>query len=91
MANHFTEKLIEREGGKIRFIKTTEKGRACWCYLQVDPLKFSAYKRALQQEVMNIRDYGEILQGDWGEFPPPEVIAYMQEIYHFETPHAQNH
>ena len=88
MVFSLTQKLIEREGGQIRFIKTKEKGQNCWCYLQVDPLKFSAYKQALRQKTMNICDYGEILQGDWGEFPPSEVIAYMQETYDFETPKA---
>lgn len=87
MALSFTNKLIEKEGGDIRFILTTENDKPCWCYLKVEPSKFADYKRALKHKTMDIREYGEILYGGWGDYPPEDVVLFMEYIYGYETLH----
>lgn len=82
----FALKLINQEGGEIRFIKSKENGKPCWCYLRIEPAKWQAYKQALRQKFMNIRDYGEVLKTGWGEHPPAGVITYIHEEFGFETP-----
>ena len=82
----FTSRLVNQEGGLIRFITTREKDIACWCYLKIDPHKFPDYKKALRQEVMNIREFGQVLRTGWGKYPPQEVIDFMKDTYGFDTP-----
>lgn len=82
----FVSRFMDRKGGSIRFIKSTENGRAFWCYLHVDPHKWQDYECALRQSVMNIRDYGVMLKSGWGEYPPPGIIAHMRETFGVETP-----
>lgn len=82
----FTQKVLQERGGGIRFIQAEENGALCWFYLRVDPDKLEAYKVALPSGEFDIADFGQILESDWGEYPPPSVIDFMQKEYGYETP-----
>ena len=82
----FMLKIVQERGGGIRFIRALEKNIPCWFYLRVVDDKVSAYREKLKTGKMDIRDYGEILESDWGDYPPQDVIAFMKKEYNFDTP-----
>lgn len=85
MASH-TQKILQERGGAIRFIRAEEGGAICWFYLKLNPEKLTEYEQKLRQPDMNIRDYGAILESDWGDWPSDDVIQFMLDEYGFETP-----
>lgn len=79
--------IINQRGGEIRFIRAQEQGVPCWFYLRLEPARWSEYQQKLAAGGnMDIRDYGTILQSDWGGYPTADVIAFMRERYGYETP-----
>lgn len=86
MAATYMQKVLQERGGEIRFIRAEENGGQCWFYLRLTPEKLKDYETALQQGDMNIRDYGKILESDWGDYPPEDVVRFMKDEYDFVTP-----
>lgn len=84
--SRFAQKVLQERGGGIRFIQAEENGMPCWFYLRVDSNKIGAYKEALPSGEFNIVDFGEILESDWGNYPPKSVIDFIRSEYGFETP-----
>jgi hypothetical protein len=82
----FMQRVVQERGGAIRFLRAEEDGAMCWFYLRLTPEKLAEYERALKTNAMNIRDYGTILESDWGDYPPPEVVQFMRTQHGFETP-----
>lgn len=85
----FVVKVIQERGGGIRLIQATENDLACWFYVRIDEDKLSDYKEGFELEEMNVADYGEILESDWGDYPPRDVVHFMKEEYDFDTPKKQ--
>lgn len=82
----FMQKIVQERGGAIRFIRAEENGAMCWFYLRINPDKLTEYEQALKSGNMNIRDYGVILESDWGVYPPEDVVRFMRDEHEFETP-----
>lgn len=86
VAAAFMQKIVQERGGAIRFIRAEENGTMCWFYLKLTPEKLAEYEQALKTGNMNIRDYGNILESDWGIYPPRDVVQFMLDEYDFKTP-----
>lgn len=84
----FMQRIVQERGGAIRFIRAEENGMPCWFYLRIDPAKLPEYEAALKTGIMDIRDYGQILESDWGAQPPADVLRFMKDTYGFDTPKA---
>jgi hypothetical protein len=82
----FMLKVVDERGGAIRFIRAVEDGNPCWFYLRLDPVKAKEYQQKIQQGNLDIRDYGRILESDWGDYPTEDVVLFMKEEYGFVTP-----
>ena len=72
--------------GEICLLTATDSGRACWLYVRVASDKHQEFQKQIQLGKMYISDYVEIIESDWGDYPPPEMIRYISQEYHFETP-----
>lgn len=79
-------KIRQERGEDIRFIRAYEKDGACWFYLKLDPDRRAEYELKIKTGNLNIRDYGKILESDWGDYPPREVVRFMKDTYNFDTP-----
>lgn len=86
----FIKKMIAKAGGEIRFIKATEQGKPCWFYVRLTPEKYQEYVKSLKTGKMDIVEYGEILESDWGDYPSEDVIRFMKQEYNYETPAAES-
>lgn len=84
----FLQKIVQERGGAIRFIRAEENGTPCWFYLRLTPEKLAEYEAGLKAGDMNIRDFGKILESDWGDYPPEDVVRFMRDEYEFDTPPA---
>lgn len=86
----FVLKIIAQDGGAVRYLTATEAGQACWFYLRISEQHYSEYQQKLKQKAMNIRDYGEIVESGWGEYPPEDVIDRMKKQFGVITPPRAN-
>lgn len=82
----FMQKIVQERGGAIRFIRAEENGMACWFYLRIDAARLPEYEAALKTGEMDIRDFGQILESDWGAYPPTDVVRFMKDSHGFDTP-----
>ena len=78
--NHML-KILDERGSSVRFIRAIEQNMPCWFYLKINPVKLPEYERKMKEGAMNISDYGQILDSDWGVHPPADVASYMREKY----------
>lgn len=84
----YMQKILQERGGAIRFIRAEENGGQCWFYLKLDPEKLREYEQCLKDGNMNIRDFGTIIESDWGSYPPADVLRFMRDEHGFDTPPA---
>ena len=82
----FMLKVIDERGGAIRFIRAIEDDCECWFYLRLNPEKLVEYQQKIKAGDLDIRDYGTILESDWGHYPTHDVIKFMKSEYGFVTP-----
>ena len=68
----FVKQMMHKDGGMVRLITATERGKPCWFLLELDAEHYSDYKAKMKRGDLNIADYGAIKQSGWGE--PPEEI-----------------
>ncbi|MBY0406276.1 MAG: hypothetical protein K2Q01_01170 [Rickettsiales bacterium] len=52
----------------------------------VDKAKIEAFSAIKKDDSVNIDAYGKVLASGYGQKPPPEIIAEMQERYGFTFP-----
>lgn len=82
----FAGKVIQQQGGGIRFVRATEQEKSCWFYVRIDDDKIGSYKRALKSDPLNLADYGAILKSGWGEMPSRNTQRYIHKRYGYITP-----
>ena len=82
----YMHKITQERGGDIRFIRAEENQKPCWFYLKLSPEKRIEYEQIIKTGNLNIRDYGQVLESDWGYYPPQDVISFIRETYDFSTP-----
>lgn len=77
----FAEKIVENEGGLVRYIEAVEQGERCWYFLKLFPTKYSEYKRKKRDGRMMMKEYGEILLCGWGDHAPDVAKHIMHKRY----------
>ena len=82
----YMQKILQERGDAIRFIRAVEEDKPCWFYLRIHPEKLMEYEQKLKTGNLNVRDYGQILESDWGNYPEQDVIGFMKDEYDFDTP-----
>ena len=85
-----SQKILQERGDDIRFVRAVEDGSPCWFYLKLDPSKKLEYQKNLKSGDMNIRDYGTIMESDWGDYPPRDVVLFMKQEHGFKTPELES-
>lgn len=71
----FAAKLIHSDGGAVRVITASEKGRDAWFVLKLAPERYVEYKSMTSTGSGNIRDYGTIVESGWGLLSESEIGA----------------
>ena len=65
----------------IYLVKGIDDGRNAWYYVLVERLKLSMFLKALNDDIIHLEHYGEILDSAYGDEPPQEVTDRLKAEY----------
>ena len=80
----FIEKILQAEGGVVRYVLAEDNNRPVWFFIELDPMRYQEYKKALKSSQVNIHQYGRILLRGLGEAAPESVRTFMRRKYKSE-------
>ena len=64
-------------------IKGKDRGRSAWYYVLLfdDEETIKTFEEKLQEDIIDLTRYGQILKSGYGENPPNEVTDLVQKKY----------
>lgn len=62
-------------------VKGIDDNRPAWYYVLVDRLKLHMFKKALNDNIIHLEEYGKILYSAYGEDPPEEIKQKIKEEF----------
>ncbi|MCE3255034.1 MAG: hypothetical protein K0R25_528 [Rickettsiaceae bacterium] len=65
----------------IYLVKGIDDGRNAWYYVLVEKMKLPAFLSALNDDIIHLENYGEILYSAYGEEPPQNVTDTLKKEY----------
>ncbi len=68
----------------IYLVKGIDAGRNAWYYVLVERLKLQLFLKALNDEIIHLENYGNILYSAYGEEPSPDITVKLKEEYGIE-------
>ncbi len=77
----FQNKILESEGGLVRYVTATEQGRRAWFFVRLFPEYYSEYKKLIKSNSFSLKKCGEILASGWGEAAPDDILQDMKKRY----------
>lgn len=89
MKEKFTE--VTGEDGQaesvavLQLVTGISENQAFWAYMAMNPASHEEYlERISRDEHVDLTEYGMVLQSGWGEEPPAEIRAQMEQEYGFD-------
>ena len=68
----------------IYLVKGIDAGRNAWYYVLVERLKLQLFLKALNDEIIHLENYGNILYSAYGEEPSPDITVKLKDEYGIE-------
>jgi hypothetical protein len=68
----------------IYLVKGVDAGRNAWYYVLVDRLKVQLFLKALNDDIIHLENYGEILFSAYGDEPPESITNKLKQEYGIE-------
>lgn len=65
----------------IYLVKGVDDNRNAWYYVLVERLKLSLFLKALNDEIIHLENYGEILYSAYGDEPPQDITDKLKKEY----------
>jgi hypothetical protein len=65
----------------IYLVKGVDAGRNAWYYVLVERLKLSLFLKALNDDIIHLENYGEILYSAYGDEPPQNITDKLKSEY----------
>ena len=65
----------------IYLVKGIDAGRNAWYYILVERPKVQLFLKALNDDIIHLDQYGEILFSAYGEEPPSDITEKLKEEY----------
>jgi hypothetical protein len=65
----------------IYLVKGLDAGRKAWYYVLVERPKVQIFLKALNDDIIHLDQYGQILYSAYGEEPPVEVTDKLKDEY----------
>jgi hypothetical protein len=80
--NASPETQAKRADASLLFlVKGIDDNRPAWYYVLVERLKLPMFKRALNDNIIHLEEYGKILYSAYGEDPPEEIKKKIREEF----------
>jgi hypothetical protein len=68
----------------IYLVKGIDAGRNAWYYVLVERLKLQLFLKALNDEIIHLENYGNILYSAYGDEPSDDITVKLKEEYGIE-------
>jgi hypothetical protein len=82
VADSNPETQAKRADADLLFlVKGIDDNRPAWYYVLVERLKLPMFKRALNDNIIHLEEYGKILYSAYGEDPPEEIKRKVREEF----------
>jgi hypothetical protein len=65
----------------IYLVKGVDDNRNAWYYVLVERLKLSLFLKALNDDIIHLENYGEILYSAYGDEPPQDITDKLKAEY----------
>lgn len=65
----------------IYLVKGVDDNRNAWYYVLVERLKLSLFLKALNDDIIHLENYGEILYSAYGDEPPQDITDKLKKEY----------
>lgn len=65
----------------IYLVKGVDDNRSAWYYVLVERLKLSLFLKALNDDIIHLENYGEILHSAYGDEPPQDITDNLKKEY----------
>ena len=65
----------------IYLVKGVDDERNAWYYVLVERLKLSLFLKALNDDIIHLENYGEILYSAYGDEPPQDITDSLKKEY----------
>lgn len=65
----------------IYLVKGVDDNRNAWYYVLVERLKLSLFLKALNDEIIHLENYGQILYSAYGDEPPQDITDKLKKEY----------
>jgi hypothetical protein len=65
----------------VYLVKGIDDGKNAWYYVLVERLKLSLFLKALNDDIIHLENYGEILYSAYGDEPPQEITDLLKKEY----------
>ena len=66
---------------QIYLVKGVDAGRNAWYYVLVERIKVPLFLKALNDDIIHLEDYGQILFSAYGDEPPADIVHRLKEEY----------
>jgi tetratricopeptide (TPR) repeat protein len=70
--------------GRIYLVNGADGGRSAWYYFLVEPRKIPSFLAALNDNIIHLENYRQILKSGYGEAPPACVTQALEEFLRTE-------
>ena len=74
----------KEEGSRVHLVRGKNRGRPAWHYVLVvddeDTMR-KFIEKVSSRQIINVRDYGQVLHSGWGEYPPNDIRERLAEEY----------
>ncbi|MFT5703261.1 MAG: hypothetical protein ACJAZX_000267 [Rickettsiales bacterium] len=79
--NSGVDPIKKSKASLIYLVKGVDDSRNAWYYVLVERLKLSLFLRALNDDIIHLEDFGEILYSAYGDEPPQEITDKLKKEY----------
>lgn len=68
----------------IYLVKGVDAGKNAWYYVLVERLKVQLFLKALNDDIIHLENYGNILYSAYGDEPPATITDQLKDEYGIE-------
>lgn len=76
--------IANSQADLIYLVKGIDNNRNAWYYVLVERLKLSLFLKALNDDIIHLENYGEVLYSAYGEEPPQDVTDELKKKYNID-------
>jgi|TARA_B110000259_G_scaffold182219_1_gene225470 hypothetical protein len=80
--NASPENQAKRADASLLFlVKGIDDNRPAWYYVLIERLKLPMFKKALNDNIIHLEEYGKILYSAYGDHPPEEIKKKIRDEF----------